>query len=440
MGAGVGVLRQLRPGRRRAGLLLRTAGALLRYKRRHRDYYLALSERFEADWIGPNQVYWIDRFRTENANLRVALDFCVSDSAEAVVGLRMVFAFKEYWIICGICEGRIWLTKLIDAAPADAAGRAHALWIYAFFALVQNDLTAYEDALAKASEVAEATDDERARAYVHHVRAYAALIGNDMPTAVTLFRRAASMFREQGDLSADLWSRFNYGLALGLAGDLDDGRAALSECIDAFASHGEVFWRSWALWSRAAVEYLRGDIDVATEVGHEVLRLQQQVDDRVIIAFTLTVMAGCATHRDDPVRGARLLGAATTVWHTLGASPTHYGAFVEPLHRDTEHVTGTLGNERAGKEFSVGAALSTEDAIGYALGEEPVEQPAPHTPLTKRETEIAALVAKGMTNRQIATTLVIAQRTAETHVEHILTKLGFTNRAQIAAWVVGQRI
>ncbi|GAA5112550.1 LuxR C-terminal-related transcriptional regulator [Haloechinothrix salitolerans] len=418
---------------------LRKAGAQLRFKRQHRDYYLALSERFEADWIGPNQVYWIDRFRGENANLRVALDFCATDPTEAVVGLRMVFAFKEYWIICGICEGRIWLTKLIDTAPADAAGRAHALWIYAFFALVQNDLTAYEDALAKASEVAERTDDDRARAYVHHVRAYAALIGNDMPTAVELFRMAGRMFLEQGDVSAELWSSFNYGLALGLAGDLDGGRRVLNDCVDTFAARGEVFWRSWALWSRSAVEYLRGDIDAAREAGLEVLRMQQRVDDQVIIAFALTVMAGCATHRDEPVRAARLLGAATTVWHTLGASPTHYGAFVDPLHQDTERVTGELGIERAGKEFTIGAALPTDAAISYALGEEPTEQADPRTPLTKREAEIAELVAKGMTNRQIASTLVIAQRTAETHVEHILTKLGFTNRAQIAAWVVGER-
>ncbi|MCF6429274.1 response regulator transcription factor, partial [Amycolatopsis tucumanensis] len=56
-------------------------------------------------------------------------------------------------------------------------------------------------------------------------------------------------------------------------------------------------------------------------------------------------------------------------------------------------------------------------------------------PLTARESEIAALVAKGLSNRQIAGQLVISQRTAETHVEHILAKLGFTSRSQIAAWV-----
>jgi DNA-binding NarL/FixJ family response regulator len=57
-------------------------------------------------------------------------------------------------------------------------------------------------------------------------------------------------------------------------------------------------------------------------------------------------------------------------------------------------------------------------------------------PLARREREVAALVARGCSNRQIAAELVFAGRTAETHVEHILTKLGLSSRAQIAAWVV----
>ena len=58
------------------------------------------------------------------------------------------------------------------------------------------------------------------------------------------------------------------------------------------------------------------------------------------------------------------------------------------------------------------------------------------TALSPREAEVAALVAEGLTNRQIAQRLVISERTAQNHVQHILTKLGFTTRSQIAAWRV----
>jgi DNA-binding NarL/FixJ family response regulator len=61
------------------------------------------------------------------------------------------------------------------------------------------------------------------------------------------------------------------------------------------------------------------------------------------------------------------------------------------------------------------------------------------TQLSAREAEVAMLVAEGLTNRQIAERLVISERTAENHVQHILTKLGFSTRSQIAAWRMSTR-
>ncbi len=56
--------------------------------------------------------------------------------------------------------------------------------------------------------------------------------------------------------------------------------------------------------------------------------------------------------------------------------------------------------------------------------------------LSPREAEVAALVAEGLTNRQIAERQFISERTAQNHVQHILTRLGFATRSQIAAWRV----
>ena len=64
--------------------------------------------------------------------------------------------------------------------------------------------------------------------------------------------------------------------------------------------------------------------------------------------------------------------------------------------------------------------------------------PAGDSPLSPRELEVARLVAQGLTNKQIGQTLYVSERTAENHVQHILTKLGFSNRSQIAAWASGE--
>ena len=55
-------------------------------------------------------------------------------------------------------------------------------------------------------------------------------------------------------------------------------------------------------------------------------------------------------------------------------------------------------------------------------------------PLSPRETEVASLIARAMTNRQIADQLVLSERTVETHVRSILAKLGYTTRTEIATW------
>ena len=57
-----------------------------------------------------------------------------------------------------------------------------------------------------------------------------------------------------------------------------------------------------------------------------------------------------------------------------------------------------------------------------------------HRPLSAREREVAGLVAQGLSDREIAARLTITARTAENHVGHILTKLGFRSRVQIATW------
>jgi non-specific serine/threonine protein kinase len=65
---------------------------------------------------------------------------------------------------------------------------------------------------------------------------------------------------------------------------------------------------------------------------------------------------------------------------------------------------------------------------------EQVAMSRPATPLSTRELEVASLVAQGLSNKEIAARLIIAERTVDAHVNHGLTRLGFTSRVQLAAW------
>jgi DNA-binding CsgD family transcriptional regulator len=75
-----------------------------------------------------------------------------------------------------------------------------------------------------------------------------------------------------------------------------------------------------------------------------------------------------------------------------------------------------------------------------AKADELMQQLIAAGPLTRRELEVADLVAKGLTNREIAAQLYLSERTAQNHVQHILTKLDLANRSQITAWVAHQEM
>src|SRR5262249_21989704 len=148
-------------------------------------------------------------------------------------------------------------------------------------------------------------------------------------------------------------------------------------------------------------------------------------------------------------RAARLCGAAEALRERAerSVSPqdsTEHGQLRAALRR-------TLGDDELESAWVAGRSLSVDQAIDYALTAPPVARvPVPKAhqatprlssheqqawPLSVRELEVATLVARGRSNRQIAETLVIAERTASTHVGHILQKLGVSSRSQIATWV-----
>jgi DNA-binding NarL/FixJ family response regulator len=110
------------------------------------------------------------------------------------------------------------------------------------------------------------------------------------------------------------------------------------------------------------------------------------------------------------------------------------------LARAEESANEVLGAARFKAEFDAGGRLSRREALALVLGE-PAQAP-PATPnggqtslLGNRQTDVARLVADGLTNKQIGMQLFISERTVESHVRNILNKLGVNSRAQIAAWI-----
>jgi non-specific serine/threonine protein kinase len=154
-------------------------------------------------------------------------------------------------------------------------------------------------------------------------------------------------------------------------------------------------------------------------------------------------MAEAAHALGRPDRAARLHGAAEAVRRAIGQAqhPDDQAQF----ERHLAEVRAAAGDAFE-QLWAEGMAMGIDEAITYALS---TDQPPAQTPegepaedrsrrLSRREREVATLVARGLTNRQIAAELSIAERTADTHVSNILGKLGLASRAQLATWMTEQ--
>jgi non-specific serine/threonine protein kinase len=176
----------------------------------------------------------------------------------------------------------------------------------------------------------------------------------------------------------------------------------------------------------------------AEQLQREALRLIQQVDDRSGIALGIHALAWLAAAHGDWRRAARLSGAADATWRSIPARPPEpLRLFIDECARRGGEALGAAGWQA---DYGRGGSLDRAAAIDLALRETPPATRRWHddNPLTRRQQEVAQLVAQGLTDREVATRLTISIRTAESHVEQILARLGFRSRAQIAAWVVAR--
>lgn len=160
---------------------------------------------------------------------------------------------------------------------------------------------------------------------------------------------------------------------------------------------------------------------------------------------------------------ARLYGSRTALRTAMNLPPTYLEQ--ASLDRAIGVCRVSLGDAAFATAWSEGERLSLEQAValGFTLTREidragaadaaPATvsamkhaaaapdgsgQPETGAPLSPRERDVAALVARGLTNRQIAAQLSISERTVDGHVARILSRLDFATRAQIAAWATRQ--
>ncbi|MGW3473700.1 response regulator transcription factor [Saccharopolyspora sp. NPDC000995] len=317
---------------------------------------------------------------------------------------------------------------------------ARALCVAAWLAILQGDLASAAGRLNQAETLGWRLDDEKAVGYVALFSGIIKALQGHLKQAVSLYKETIVHHQAVHEPIGIAMAQYRSALVAFLQGDSHQVHTVCDKCCSLCDTYHEHWWKAFALWVLGLQLWRDGNVQRATAVEGEVIHYFHEFNDRFGAALALEAFAWMAAEgqRADARRAATLLGAADTLWQALG-TPLAEFSYLSRYHQDCEQAARrTCGTKLFNAAFHHGIQLDLDTAVRIALGgEEKTEQPTPSaewSTLTPREREIAKLTTEGLSNKEIAARLVISQRTAEAHVEHILVKLGFSSRHQIAAW------
>jgi non-specific serine/threonine protein kinase len=416
---------------------LRESGEQMVLLRRHRDYYLRFAEQGDEDWFGPRQLSWLRRSRLEHANLRAALNFCVSTSGAETFGMKLASALWWHWLGQGLVfEGAHWLDRMLERDTRPRPDRIRALWVRGWIAQLQGDQKKTLTLMDECCALARQFGDEQALAYAKQFSGYSLATQGDVQRGVRLLEEAVKYFQDSGTVnSVALLGSSLLGLMRVVEGEVDRAAELLEDCRRLSEECGERWVLSWTLSMLAKVRWSQGDLRQAALAVRRGLRIELDFDDRLGIPVNLETLAWIHAAEGEPRRAALLLGAISPMWDRIGL-PIHGSSKLMGWHENCVRRTHEALNDW---EFDAlqqeGMRLSVESAVREALRKSSSSASTRYGPLTKRENEIANLVAQGLSNRDIAEKLVISTRTVDSHLEHIYGKLGVGSREKLAAWV-----
>jgi non-specific serine/threonine protein kinase len=420
----------------------------------HAAYYAGLAERFEASIGRPDERnIWTD-LGHHQLNLRVALDYCLDDDGAQAgwpgdrvsAALWLAAALGWYCYTRGaFADGRRLLDRALRADEADGEATTAALVIAGVVAWAGDELDRAAALLTRGLERCERVDDVRratvAAAFLGHV----ARAGGRYAQAARWHQRAELGYRRLDNPQGSAWVRYDLGLLARDRGDLAVAERWLRESLREFRDLDYPWAVASAAWGLGFVLEARGVLDEAAALLGEALALFRDLHDQRGVAQCLEALAYVAYERAGPVSAARLLGyAAAQRAHLAAPLAEADRSRTTAVEQALTRALGPVVAERArqdGRRMSASHAVELGQAVaaGQVL---PAQVPAVgssaplSTVLTRRETQVAVLVAAGRTNRQIGTALGIAEKTAEVHLQHVMAKVNAVNRAEVAAWVV----
>jgi non-specific serine/threonine protein kinase len=440
---------------------LAQAGELDACRERHLARYLGLTSEFSHRLVADGQQDRLGQLRAEHENIRGALDYGLGGVArggdadpDVVAGrrrdaARLAGALYTYWVMSGsIREGMRWQDRVLDRFTEPSPERASALANRAILGTAAGVPEAADQA-SEALAMAARIGDDRTHARAYLALQFALTISGRYQEALEAAKQARWRLEALGAHHAlrtlDIQLAMTYVHARNFEAALEHAQRLLRGL-----GPGERWLRGTAHALSALAYYQQpGHRDECEQAARAALRETHEIGYLVAEGYALEVLAWLAADAGRCQRAAWLLGAAQALWERTGGRLSGSKVLDGYHEHSAAAAVDMLGTARYAELHAAGATRPLTEITALAMTDidvlpEPAAPPAEGAEgdgwqgsdgLTAREREIAVLVARGLSNREVAARLVISKRTVDAHVNHIFAKLGLSSRVQLTIWL-----
>jgi non-specific serine/threonine protein kinase len=432
--------------------LLAASGEATAIRHTHAEVFLSLVEAAEAQLEGAEQAAWLNRLQQEHDNLRMALDWVV-EQGEANTGLRFARALRLFWFMRGhLTEGRRRVGQILGLAGGSAADRAKALDSAGFLARYQGDYRAAVAFIEESLTLWRALGDIQGIADALSNLGYVSLHQGDYIATRALYQESLDLNRQIGNDQGCADCLSHLGSAAFYQGDTSTAQALHQESLAIWRRLGDLEGVAYALNNIGDLLFAHADYAAAAQQFQEALATSMDLAWAWGVVCAVEGVAGLAVCYRRHEAAVQIASFAARLRTNVAIPPSL--ARQEFLARRLAPARQALSEASYTAAWTAGHAYTLEQAVvatSALLTSLSAEMNAPDRPsiapqgqraelsgLTAREREVAILIAQGHSNRAIAATLVVGIKTVEAHASRILAKLGFTSRAQIAAWAVAK--
>ncbi len=421
-------------------------------QRRHALLFTSLAESADREQNSPKETLWFNRLAREWDNLRAALRWLLENDPET--GLRLAGSLDRFWEARDEQgEGRQWLEALLaraDTAHMQPQTLAKALSAAGTMAWRHCDYRQALDWHQQSLDLYRSCGDQHGHALaLNNLGVQQNNLGN-VQAASECYEACIALARESSDLQAETFALVNLGILAIDLHDLQRARGVIEQGLACARRLGSERTLVAALSNLGEVLLGLGETQAARDLLRECIQRSYACELKTELAYSLEQLAGAYRAQGMLRKAAQLFGAADALREALKVPPhpSYREVYYDPMR---QAMQDGLGAEAFDTAWTAGRAAPLADMIAEALADDeasaaasdsasgpsasPLPAAATHA-LSRRECEVATLIARGLSNREIADALVITEGTAANHVAHIMNKLDCRSRAQVAAWAV----